>query len=218
LFPLSAGFWWFFEYLNRFVQNWYYVGIDTFGPAEYVLYATLPFSTVLPAVLGTKEWLETFPRLNTALRNFRSIRITHSRALSLVVLVTAGAGLVGLGIWPNYLYPLLWLAPLLIMLSIQSLYGEQTLLSGIRRGDWREVWLSALAGLICGVFWELWNDRSLAHWEYAVPYVHRFLVFQMPLLGYAGYLPFGLECVVIADLFLGRVGRGTGYFSQPLKK
>jgi hypothetical protein len=26
LFPLSALFWWFFEYLNRFVQNWYYIG------------------------------------------------------------------------------------------------------------------------------------------------------------------------------------------------
>ncbi|MCK5204889.1 MAG: hypothetical protein KAR15_13500, partial [Desulfobacterales bacterium] len=24
LFPVSSAFWWFFEYLNRFVQNWYY--------------------------------------------------------------------------------------------------------------------------------------------------------------------------------------------------
>ncbi|MGD2127523.1 MAG: hypothetical protein PVG99_15705, partial [Desulfobacteraceae bacterium] len=27
-FPISALFWWFFEYLNRFVQNWSYVGAD----------------------------------------------------------------------------------------------------------------------------------------------------------------------------------------------
>jgi len=26
LFPLSAALWWSFEYLNRFVQNWYYLG------------------------------------------------------------------------------------------------------------------------------------------------------------------------------------------------
>jgi len=33
LFPVSAMFWWFFEYLNRFVQNWHYVGVD-FAPWE----------------------------------------------------------------------------------------------------------------------------------------------------------------------------------------
>ncbi|MGH7166044.1 MAG: hypothetical protein ACREIS_11035, partial [Nitrospiraceae bacterium] len=61
LFPLSGAFWWFFEYLNRFVQNWYYVGISEFSLVEYVWYATPPFSTVLPAVLGTTEWLSTYP-------------------------------------------------------------------------------------------------------------------------------------------------------------
>lgn len=59
LFPLSALFWWFFEYLNRFVQNWYYVGVH-FGPIEYFWYATLPFSTVLPAVLSVQEWIRGF--------------------------------------------------------------------------------------------------------------------------------------------------------------
>jgi len=46
LFPASAAFWWFFEYLNRFVQNWYYVGVQ-FSPWAYFWYATLPFATVL---------------------------------------------------------------------------------------------------------------------------------------------------------------------------
>ncbi|HKW85873.1 MAG TPA: hypothetical protein VJM82_02285, partial [Nitrospiraceae bacterium] len=35
LFLLSAAFWWFFEYLNRFVQNWYYVGSSEFTATEY---------------------------------------------------------------------------------------------------------------------------------------------------------------------------------------
>ena len=62
LFPLSAFFWWFFEYLNRFVQNWYYVGEDGFTKLEYFLLATLSFSTVLPAVLSTYELLKSIPR------------------------------------------------------------------------------------------------------------------------------------------------------------
>ena len=58
----------------------------------------------------------------------------------------------------------------------------------------------ALAALACGFFWEMWNYFSLAKWEYSVPLVHRFLIFEMPLLGYGGYLPFGLECMVIGAM------------------
>jgi hypothetical protein len=34
--------------------------------------------------------------------------------------------------------------------------------------------------------------------------VDRFRIFEMPLLGYAGYLPFGIECAAIAALAKGR--------------
>ena len=67
---------------------------------------------------------------------------------------------------------------------------------------------SALAALICGWFWEMWNFFSLTKWEYRVPFVNRFQVFEMPLLGYAGYLPFGLECAVIGNL-LDRSARAS---------
>ncbi len=43
----------------------------------------------------------------------------------------------------------------------------------------------------------MWNYYSLAKWEYGVPFVQKYLVFEMPILGFAGYLPFGLECAVI---------------------
>jgi hypothetical protein len=40
-----------------------------------------------------------------------------------------------------------------------------------------------------------------------VPYVQRFQLFEMPLLGYAGYLPFGLECALVMDLVARVLGR-----------
>ncbi len=204
LFLASAALWWFFEYLNRFVQNWYYVGIDDFGPVAYALHATLPFSTVLPAVVSTVEWMASSKRLQEAFRDRTPIRVAHGGIVGWIVLALAGAGLMGIGVWPDYLFPLLWVSPLLIITSLQTILGRETIFAGIRRGDWRCICLPALAGLQCGFFWELWNWHSLAHWEYAIPYVHRFLIFEMPLLGYAGYLPFGLECMVIAHLM------GTG--------
>ena len=209
LFPVSAVFWWFFEYLNRFVQNWSYVGVSQFSAAEYFWHATLPFSTVLPAVLSTIQCLETCPRLDRAFRDHRPVSIPYGTVLGWAVLILAGAGLMGIGIWPDYLFPLLWMSPLLIITSLQAVAGEETIFASLRDGDWRPVWLPAFAGLICGFFWELWNSRSLAHWEYAIPYVHSVQLFEMPLLGYAGYLPFGLECVVVAGLLTGaRARRG----------
>jgi len=67
---------------------------------------------------------------------------------------------------------------------------------------------SALAALLCGFFWEMWNFCSLAKWVYHVPFVQRFQVFEMPVLGYAGYLPFGLECLVVAEWVLRRRSGG----------
>lgn len=204
LFLLSAAFWWFFEYLNRFVQNWYYIGSREFTATEYFWYATLPFSTVLPAVLSTRDWLATYPRLNAGLDKCWPMQVRQPTVIGWLVLVLAGGGLTGIGIWPDYLFPLLWISPLLIITSLQAVSGEETVFSCIARGDWRPIWLPALAALVCGFFWEMWNYKSLAHWEYAVPFVHRYQIFEMPLLGYAGYLPFGLECVVIVGLLSGR--------------
>ncbi len=204
LFLLSAAFWWFFEYLNRFVQNWHYIGLEDLGPWEYFWQATLPFSTVLPAVLSTKDWLATFPGLSAGLSRGPSIRVPAPKCLAAFTLIAAGLGLAGIGVWPEHLYPLLWLSPLLILVSLQAIHGEPTIFAPLADGDWRDVWLAALAALTCGLLWELWNYRSLAHWEYSIPYVDRFEIFHMPLLGYAGYLPFGLECLAVASLLRGK--------------
>jgi hypothetical protein len=203
LFPASAALWWFFEYLNRFVQNWFYMGITEFGAFEYALYATPPFATVLPAVLGTKEWLESFPRLQRALRDLPPVPMRHPKALAWGTLFGAGVGLSAIGLWPDVLYPLVWVAPLLIITSLQAIQGQPTIFSPVSRGDWRPVYLSAMAALVCGFFWEMWNFFSAAKWVYTVPYVYRYLIFEMPVMGYGGYLPFGLECAVVGALLPG---------------
>ena len=199
LFPLSAGFWWFFEYLNRFVQNWYYVEV-VFGPLEYFFYATLPFSTVLPAVLGTREWLLSFAVVDRGFAEFHPMTVRRSRLLGGVVLAVTGAGLALIGVEPNFLFPLLWISPLLIIVCLKAVLGQPHVFSPLVQGDWRVIVASAVGALVCGFFWEMWNYGSLAQWNYAVPFLQRFKIFEMPLVGYAGYLPFGLECAVVASM------------------
>lgn len=203
LFPASATFWWFFEYLNRFVQNWYYVQVGEFGQAGYVLLASMAFSTVLPAVLSTHRLLLTFDLFNSRLAGGPVVHLPPGRIPAALSLLAAAAGLALIGVYPDFLYPLVWFSPLLIIVSLQSFDNRATLLAELRGGDWRLIVPPACAALICGFFWEMWNFYSLTRWEYTIPFVDRYHIFAMPLLGYGGYLPFGLECVVIGQIVVG---------------
>ncbi len=206
LFPISAVFWWFFEYLNRFVQNWHYLGIGELTAAEYVMRAMLPFATVLPAFVATRAWLASYPGLWAGLANWRPVPLARPRILAWSALSVAAAGLAGIGIWHEILFPLLWISPLIVIASLRALAGIPTLLNDPARGDWRRVVVAALAALTCGFFWEMWNIFSLEKWIYTVPFVDAFHLFEMPVLGFAGYLPFGLECALMAEL-VGLTGK-----------
>jgi hypothetical protein len=197
LFPASAAFWWCFEYLNRFVHNWYYVGAQSLTAWEYFFYATIPFSTVLPAVLSTMELLASVPGLTAGADRLPSVHLPRQTPVGWGLLMVAGAGLAGIGVWPDRLFALVWVAPLILITAVQMITAEETIFSRLEQGDGTSLWLAALAALVCGICWEMWNYKSLAHWEYAIPSVHRFKLFEMPLLGYAGYLPFGLECLAV---------------------
>jgi len=212
LFPASTLFWWFFEYLNRFVQNWHYLGVEDFSPLKYILHASLCFSTVLPAVLITEDFLASFPGVTQPLRGWRPLTLQKPKFLGWLLLIFSAAALGSISIYPDYLFPMLWVAPFLIITGVQAISSEKTLFYRLPAGDWRLVWLPALAALVCGFFWEMWNVNSLAHWEYSVPYVQRLHIFEMPLLGYAGYLPFGLECMVVG-LMLDRI-LGTAVYEN----
>ena len=208
LFPASALFWWFFEYLNRFVQNWYYTGA-VFGPWEYFWYATLPFATVLPAVLSTQELIRSSVGFQRAFSQVRPLTLSDHPALPWFVVVAASGGLAAIGVWPVYFFSWVWVAPLLILVALRSLRHESHPLQDLARTNWTDPASAMLAALICGFFWEMWNYFSLAQWRYSIPFVQRFEIFAMPLLGYAGYLPFGLECAAIGHL-LGGLSQNEG--------
>lgn len=203
LFPASAAFWWVFEFFNRLVQNWYYTGIEGMGPVQYSYFSSLAFATVLPGVLSMIDLLLTFPALGNGLARCRPIQLPAVPWIAPVLLAFAGAGLALIGIFPDQLFALLWVSPLLIVLCLQRLTGRPTLLHPLGHGDWRPLVVPALAALTCGFFWEMWNYSSLARWTYSIPYVQRFYLFEMPILGYGGYLPFGLECLLAGSLVIG---------------
>ena len=198
LFMVSAVCWWVFEWLNRFVENWHYLGAEGFGPASYAVHASLCFSTVLPAVAGVAEWIASHADWKTWTTAGPRWRWLEIRGIAVVLFVAGTAALVCTGAFPRWSYPALWIAPLVLFLSLAFLRGGG-LTTEIAQGNWSRAATWMMAAMICGFFWELWNWHSVAKWIYTVPGVERWHVFEMPLLGYAGYLPFGLECLLVTE-------------------
>ena len=79
---------------------------------------------------------------------------------------------------------------------------EKSVLDPVAQGNWSTFFRFGLASLICGFCWETWNYYALAKWVYSVPWTHRFLIWEMPLIGFAGYLPFGVECAAVTAWIL----------------
>jgi hypothetical protein len=92
LFPASAAFWWYFEYLNRFVNNWVYAGANyALHPAAYIIFATLAFATVIPGVYSTKELLSSFPSRHRISADTPLIRLPAARAFYILPLILTAA-------------------------------------------------------------------------------------------------------------------------------
>ena len=201
LFLASAPAWWLFEVINWRTQNWSYSGRDQFGDMEYFLFATLCFASVIPAVFGTAELVRSSKWMER-LRNGPSIGPKSAWAKTMPFV---GATMLALiMIWPNYFYPLVWGSAFFLLEPLNARLGRPTLLDSLTRGDWRPFVALAIGALICGFFWEMWNFYSSPKWFYSTPGAEFWHVFEMPLLGYIGYLPFALELYAIANFLLPR--------------
>jgi hypothetical protein len=62
----------------------------------------------------------------------------------------------------------------------------------------------------------MWNFYSYPKWIYHIPWGNALHVFEMPLLGYGGYLPFALELYVLYHLIAGdRASEYVNVTSEP---
>ncbi|MEA2061287.1 MAG: hypothetical protein U9P10_12430 [Thermodesulfobacteriota bacterium] len=199
LFPVSAIFWWTFEYLNRFVSDWYYTG-SLYPALTYFLLASLSFSTVLPAVESMRYFLLSFDLINQGFRHFPKMPRITGRTSGCLLMGLGCMSLALIGFFPDPLFFTVWIAPLFIITGHAFICRLPHPFGTLAQGNLTCVAACALAALCCGIFWEMFNFYSLARWTYTIPYVQTVHIFEMPVLGYAGYLPFGLECGVIVHL------------------
>jgi hypothetical protein len=209
LFFVSAPVWWLFEALNFRLQNWHYVGAELFTPFGFWFWATINFTTVVPAVFGTAELAGSFAFFH---KPKRGPVIRPERRTTLFFFLLGWALLVTMLVWPRLFFPFAWLSVFFILEPINIWLGHRSLTEWTARGDWRPI-LALWAGvLLTAFFWEMWNYLSYPKWIYQIPWGGCCKVFEMPLLGYGGYLPFALELYAMYHLIAGLLGeKRTGY-------
>jgi hypothetical protein len=200
LFIVSILGWWLFEIINLRTQNWSYVGRELFSESEFNLFASLSFSTVIPAVFGTAEFTGT---INWVRQRAPGLKISPGRKSTFLTFVVGILMFILMMLWPRYFFPFVWLSVYFILEPLNVWLGHRSLVLNLSKGDWRPVIALFVGVLICGFFWEMWNFFSYPKWVYHVPYVDFAQIFEMPLLGYGGYLPFSLELFALYHLTIG---------------
>lgn len=201
----SVVFWTLFEALNLRLGDWYYV-MDHPDRAARWAGGVVAFATVLPGIVETEALLAHAGRL----RSLRVPRLNWG--------VRADAACVGLGaacfalplLWPDAFFPLTWASLALLLEPWNRRHARASFLRELQAGEAGGVVRALLAGLVCGVLWELLNYWARVKWIYTVPGFEDWKLFEMPLLGFLGFPPFALECVVAvrcAEAAWGRLGR-----------
>ncbi len=209
LFLVSAPVWWIFEALNLRTQNWSYTGVSGFTPLAYAFWTTLSFTTVVPAVFGTAELAASFGWVK---RLGRGPIIRPDRPTTVSFFALGWVMLALLLIWPNIFFPFIWFSLYFLIEPLNVWLGHRSLVDWLRDGDWRPVIAVWVGVLITAFFWEMWNYFSYPKWIYHVAWGGWLHVFEMPLLGYGGYLPFALELYAFYHFITGFFGdKGTPY-------
>ncbi len=199
LFVISAPVWWLFEFFNIFTQNWAYMGSEYFSDLQYFLFCSLNFSIVMPAVFESAElasgfkWIKKY-KLKTTFTvtnsTIKKIFLAGVITISLLILL------------PEYFYYLLWVALYFIIDAVNYKLKNRSLIKYASEGNWKPFLSLAIGCLITGFFWEMWNYFSYPKWVYNLPFVNYMHLFEMPVFGYSGYIPFSFELFAIYNLFL----------------
>ncbi|MCZ6703666.1 MAG: hypothetical protein O6940_11590 [Ignavibacteria bacterium] len=200
LFLISAPAWWLFELINWRTQNWFYEGKQFFTDFEYTILATISFSTVMPAVFETAELLGTFKWI----KKFKNLKLLSPTKATLNKFLLIGFMMLALILtFPRYFYYFEWAAVYFILEPINYKFKNRTIFEYTSKGDWQLVIALSVGALICGFFWEMWNYYSYPKWIYVTPMVNFLHAFEMPVLGYMGYIPFSLELFAIYNFITG---------------
>jgi len=193
---LSLPLWLIFEAYNLRLRNWAYTGLPANWLARDFGFAW-SFMTIIPAVLITADLVESFgwfagepPKWKCPRTSLGGLTAAGALCLSVPLLLPREAG--------AYLFALVWVGFILLLEPANYRLRLSSLLRDVEEGRHSRLYALLVSGWVCGWLWEFWNYWAAARWQYTFPMFQRWKIFAMPAPGYLGFLPFALECSVMA--------------------
>jgi hypothetical protein len=184
----SSAFWCMFELVNLRIENWYYINIPDSSLIRFFGYLAA-YGTVIPAMYVTKEAIRALlgdvPIKPLKLRSW----LPYSFPLAILLFLL-------LMLFPTYLFPFVWI----FLIPIGEWYcyarGYSCFTRELEQGKLGNLLSTLLSGLVCGFLWESWNYWAISKWVYTVPFFESLKIFEMPVLGYVGFILFAVEAVL----------------------
>ncbi len=179
---------WLMSYLNHYAESWLLpAALDVMG----MLILTALFAVLIPCISGVRTLLAGLPGVLQKLARLPALPALSAQHVVNWLAPIALLGLIGGAAWPGQLFWLMWLSPLLLLVTLQGLWHERSIFAELATGDWGRVLCAALSGvLVCNVAvlaFQLGGGT---------------LIVQLPNLAFAqlGYALFGLLSLQLADV------------------
>jgi hypothetical protein len=193
---LSVAFWCLFEAYNRVMPGWLYVNLESDLSVRLLGYA-IAFSTIMPGLFLTCEFLQSFDVFTSA----RMPRFHWSHGGLVASVVTGLACTIAPPFLPEsargYLWAFVWIGWFFLLEPFNYWRGLPSIYRDWEHGDLSRTFQLFTAGAVCGLLWEFWNRWAYTKWVYIFPLGQSVRYFEMPLVGFLGFLPFALEYFVM---------------------
>jgi len=177
---------------------WHYSGLPPW-PWRGIGYAW-SFATITPALLLLGQLLE--PAADRVAGRGAGGRVPRELGLAVAAV---GAILAAIPLlWPSeYLAADVWLAWPLLLDPINHRLGLPSVLGDLESGRRGRAVALAASGLACGALWESWNWLASARWSYTVPFLGGVKLYEMPVLGFLGFVPFAFAAFALYQFLRG---------------
>jgi hypothetical protein len=191
---LSIPLWLIFEAYNLRLENWTYTGVPQPWSLAGLGYGW-SFATITPGIFETADLIQSFGwfalsrpvRFSSATQRW----ITFFGALCLIVPLITPRDIA------SRLFALVWVGFIFLLDPINSRLGLPSFITDFAQGNRSRFYSLLASGFVCGWLWEFWNYWAAAKWHYIFPVMQQWKIFEMPVPGYLGFLPFALECFVM---------------------
>ena len=210
--PISAFYWYLFEWYNLIIQNWIYINTPPEKWIEIPM-KIVSFATVIPALYETKDILRALPWTKNELRTQPLIPASWHAALPITFILGFLLSFLPL-IYPKLFFWSVWLGFFLLLDPINHWLGHPSIIRDWQEGELRRTFILLIAGYICGFFWEFWNYWAYTKWIYTVPIPQMPHIFEMPILGFLGFGPFGLETFAFWTLIWRRRNNAVKLYKE----